>query len=215
MNSDQPDPGESDSKLADSADQRVVEAELPASPAESSQFDALDALLAEFQERPELLRDPALRRSILRKISLLSWSAPLPPPDILADYDDVVPGAASRILDEFHLEGTHRRSMDTSEFELTAEVIRADVRRADLGLRLAFVLAVLFGAAAVFVAVDGREIAASVLGGGTLAVIVIGFLKSGRGPDAPPPRTNSHRTDRDSRSPQAGLRLERRTTVTT
>lgn len=39
------------------------------------------------------------------------WQAPVPPPEILRQYDDVVPGSAKQIMQAFQDEGDHRRRM--------------------------------------------------------------------------------------------------------
>jgi uncharacterized membrane protein len=50
-------------------------------------------------------------------------SGPLPAPQILKGYDDVVPGAADRILGEFQAQGAHRRRME--QFVVISDAVRA------------------------------------------------------------------------------------------
>lgn len=44
------------------------------------------------------------------------WQAPIPPPSILREFDDVVPGAAKRIMDVFDSEVSHRQKMQRWNF---------------------------------------------------------------------------------------------------
>lgn len=67
--------------------------------------------------------------------TISSYESPIPPPHVLEAYNQVVPGAAERLLSEAEAQGRHRR-------ELEQMVIRGDDRRADLGLRYSFIIGV-------------------------------------------------------------------------
>lgn len=45
------------------------------------------------------------------------YSGPIPPPDYLARYENMVPGSAKRFLEEPHLEAEHRRSLERKMVE--------------------------------------------------------------------------------------------------
>ena len=63
---------------------------------------------------------------ILTEISQ-SFSGPLPPPDILRQFDEVVPGAAERIIKMAEDQSLHRRSLE-------AKVIHSGVTDSKRGL---------------------------------------------------------------------------------
>jgi uncharacterized membrane protein len=50
--------------------------------------------------------------SRIHAVEFSSYSGPIPPPDLLQRFDEVYPGAAKQILDDFVQESAHRRSME-------------------------------------------------------------------------------------------------------
>jgi uncharacterized membrane protein len=64
----------------------------------------------------------------------VGFSGPLPPPSILARYDEVVPGAANRILTMAEQQSAHRRDLEHA-------VVTSNVKLAARGQQLTFVLA--------------------------------------------------------------------------
>lgn len=50
--------------------------------------------------------------SRVHAVELSSYSGPIPPPDLLQRFDEVYPGAAKQILDDFVQESAHRRGME-------------------------------------------------------------------------------------------------------
>lgn len=98
------------------------------------------------------------------------WSGPLPSPDRLAQFNEVVPGAAERILAMAELEATHRREMERDALEADARIHR-------FGQVSAFTVALACIAAAVWLAMHGHDWVAGVLGGTTLTTVVLAFLR--------------------------------------
>lgn len=48
----------------------------------------------------------------LRAAEIRRFQGPLPPAEVLKEYEDIVPGSASRIISDFCLEGEHRRARE-------------------------------------------------------------------------------------------------------
>lgn len=55
---------------------------------------------------------PETAERVATKVMMAMWQAPLPPPEILRGYDDVVPGAAKQIVDAFAGEVANRQRID-------------------------------------------------------------------------------------------------------
>lgn len=98
-----------------------------------------------------------------------SFSGPLPPPEVLQKFNDVVPGAAERIVRMAEEQATHRK-------ELERKVIESDIERSKWGQILGFAIAIVGLAVSGFVAVYGNAIAGGIIGIGTLASLVGVFM---------------------------------------
>ena len=78
-----------------------------------------------------------------------AFEGPLPPPDILAQYEEVVPGSAERILRIAEQEAEQRRA-------LVARLVSADVSRARWGLWVGAFVALVAIVAATAMALAGH-----------------------------------------------------------
>ena len=99
------------------------------------------------------------------------WQGPLPHPDQLARFDEVIPGCAERIVKMAELEGEHSR-------EVQMRAVRGAVRSQHIGQVCAFILAAGAIAGAIYLALNDHDAVAGVLVGGTLGTIVLAFLSS-------------------------------------
>lgn len=95
------------------------------------------------RERPELLR--ALR------ITASSFSGPLPPPEVLAAYEEALPGSAERIIRMAEEQGSHRREMEKQE-------ITANIKSQTRGQYLAFVLAFIVSLGGIYLLATGHGV---------------------------------------------------------
>lgn len=64
----------------------------------------------------------------------MTWSAPLPPPDVLAKYNEAFPGCAERIVNAADTQAKHRQHLETITIE-------GNVRSQTRGQWMAFILA--------------------------------------------------------------------------
>jgi len=71
------------------------------------------------------------------------FSGPLPPPSLLALYEDVAPGSADRIIRMAEEQGTHRRHLEKTEFE---SGVAAQTR----GQYLAFIVAMVVSVGGIY-----------------------------------------------------------------
>ncbi len=91
-----------------------------------------------------------------------SYSGPLPPADLLAQYETIMPGAAKILFDTFQTESNHRRSIET-------KTIDSEIRNSTLGLLFGFIAAITIATFGFICILKGYEIGGSILSGGTIA----------------------------------------------
>lgn len=114
-------------------------------------------------------QQPPPRQQTTVSLSAQLVSGPLPSPEILLQYNHILPDAAERIFAMAERDSTHLQSME--KMHLSAIFLE---RR--LGQILGFSIAILALGASVFLAFNGREITASVIGGTTLVSLVSVFV---------------------------------------
>ncbi len=98
-----------------------------------------------------------------------SYSGPLPPPSMLKAYDDVIPGAAERILALAERQAAHRQKIEST-------VVRGDTMRSWAGLIAGAFVAVLFLGVAALLVSTGHDLAGVAIGTTTLVSIVGTFI---------------------------------------
>jgi len=113
------------------------------------------------------------------------WEGPLPPPAVLRQYNETMPGAMERILTMAEREAAARHNYDATQ--LSNETLKIEVDRDDgkayrreirLGQIFAFIM-VIFGITMTVVCAYLKEpLIAGILGGGTLANVVYAMLNA-------------------------------------
>lgn len=78
-----------------------------------------------------------------------SFSGPLPPPEALARYNDVLPNAAERILAMAESQHQHRQALESS-------VINANMGAQHLGVILGFIVAMTAIGGGIYLAATGK-----------------------------------------------------------
>lgn len=104
------------------------------------------------QEQRQLSRQQQqqiIQRQTITAVQEL-FSGPLPSPDTLARYDEIVPGMADRLLVKFEQQANHRMRLESF-------VIRLDVVRSFLGLGAGFVFGIAVLIAAILLIMNGHE----------------------------------------------------------
>ena len=102
-----------------------------------------------------------------------SFSGPLPHPEILKRFDEVVPGSAERIIKMAEGQFAHRT-------ELERKVIDSDISRSKWGQILGFLIAVIGLGVSLVAILYGKQWAGSIIGGATLASLVGVFMYGSR-----------------------------------
>lgn len=103
------------------------------------------------------------------EINHSKFSGPLPHPEILAKYDEIVPGAANRIIKMAEEQSAHRK-------DLERKVIQSDITNSKIGLIFGF----LIGLAAFYLSYEMAKLSqpwlAGVLGLGYVVSLVGTFI---------------------------------------
>jgi uncharacterized membrane protein len=105
-----------------------------------------------------------------------SFSGPLPPPELLAEYEKSCPGAADRIISIAEKESEHRRSIEQTLVRSETEQAARDSHEARRGQICALVITLSAIVAGAYTALHGHEIARSIIGVGGIGGIVTSFL---------------------------------------
>ena len=70
------------------------------------------------------------------------FSGPIPPPDLLKQYDEVCPGFAERLMLQFEGETQHRHDIDNKMLDAQIKTMRSEVGAFRTGQLFAFVIAI-------------------------------------------------------------------------
>ena len=102
---------------------------------------------------------------VARSVTAVQFQGPLPPPELLKGYDDILPGSANRILTMAEGEQTHRHGMEERSMKYGASI-------AVIGQLFGFLLALTILGGAMYLLATGKNIA----GFGTLIPAICGLV---------------------------------------
>lgn len=114
--------------------------------------------------------------SILAASASTTFAGPIPPPEFLAEYDKICPGLGDRLVKMAEDEAAHRRSIETKLTDAQVEDLRAGRREARRGQICALITVLAVVGGSVYIAAQGHEIAAGLLGIGGLGGVVATFI---------------------------------------
>ncbi len=107
--------------------------------------------------------------SELLTLSQQQFQGPLPPPEILQEYDTVVEGAAERIIVMAEAQASHRKALEAKALDAQVSDAQSVRKEARLGQIFAFLIAVMGILTGAYVVVKSSglsgRIAGTVLGG--------------------------------------------------
>jgi uncharacterized membrane protein len=110
---------------------------------------------------------PAGELSVVQQ--MMTFSGPLPPPQVLGMYDQVVPGMAERLVAAFESQQKHRHFLESA-------VVTGGITRSWFGIWFGFVISLVRLGVTAYAIHLKLQWAASVLGVGTLGSIVTTFI---------------------------------------
>jgi uncharacterized membrane protein len=85
---------------------------------------------------------PATRGAIAVSAQVSGYSGPLPPPEELKGYEEVLPGAAERIVAAFEKESNHRREIERAQADTAGYAFRHELADRRTGLWLGFLVSI-------------------------------------------------------------------------
>ena len=100
---------------------------------------------------------------------LRASSGPLPPPEVLAGYDRIVPGAAERIISMAENQARHRQQIEKIAIE-------SDSKDARLGLYFGLTIGLVAVIGGVTCIMSGHEVGGTIVGGTGLTGLVGVFV---------------------------------------
>ncbi|HAF2502209.1 TPA: DUF2335 domain-containing protein [Salmonella enterica] len=124
-----------------------------------------DKIEKELAANPELM-DTLLRSGQFQSMMVSqSFSGPLPPPDVIRGYDQILPGGAERIFSMAEKEQAHRHKMDST-------AVNGAIRKDKRGQWMGFSIAITILAIASVFAWRGN----TAFAGALIAIDLIGFV---------------------------------------
>lgn len=116
-----------------------------------------------------------------------AWSGPLPAPDDFQRYEEILPGAANRILEIVERQQSHQHSQERMMLEqsgiileIERQVATSDSRRAYLGIVSGLTISLLTIGGGIYLIANGQEWAGLTLAGINLTGLVGVFVYGAR-----------------------------------
>lgn len=83
-------------------------------------------------------------------IAAQSFSGPLPPPEMLRKYEELLPGSADRIISIAERQSSHRQKLES-------DVIASSIRNERLGMTFGFLICILAISGGIFAVMHGKS----------------------------------------------------------
>lgn len=104
-----------------------------------------------------------------------SYSGPLPPPEWLRQYEEVLPGIADRMMNLVESEVSNQHSASAHRRKMEEQAVTGGITMAKRGQVGAWVLGLLFLVASVVLILSGHSVLGGVIGITDLVGIVVSF----------------------------------------
>lgn len=139
----------------------------------------VDILVKEEPEIGEVIRKSPDVERVLRKhpeisgrllgVTQTRFSGPIPPPQLLKGYEDIMPGSAREIFDMAKDQAAHERSFEN-------KALGAQMRDNLLGQVFGFLIGTIAILAGTYAAVNGAQLSGGLIGGGGVAALTAVFV---------------------------------------
>lgn len=151
---------------------------------------------------------PAERSARPVQVDLVAsgYSGPLPPPDLLAKFDDIQSGLVDGIVRMAEQQAAHRQALEAKQVDAIIADQRTGRTEARIGQVFGFLIGVVAIVAGTYAAAHNAQITGSIIGGGgvvaLVSVFVLGRRRSARSDDDSD--SGSSRRGRTARTETAG-----------
>lgn len=138
----------------------------------TSEEESKESIPQEIQDildSPDISDEEKSRLIKVVRVSQSSFRGPLPPPEILAHYNEVVKDGAERIMKMAENQATHRMTLEN-------KAITSQLSQSMKGQIFGFIIALLLISSSVYLAVSGSQGLAKILGGSTILGLVAIFV---------------------------------------
>ena len=123
------------------------------------------------KKQPSDVQEEVVNELIAQRIESMTYSGPIPHPQLLKEFNDVIPNGADRIMTMAEKQSGHRITLEE-------KVVNANNRDSFLGVVFAGVIALLIVLGAIFLIYNNKDVQGfSLLIGASVAYISV-FLKS-------------------------------------
>lgn len=97
------------------------------------------------------------------------YAGPLPHPETLAKFEQILPGSADRIIKQAEAQTHHRIDMEK-------KVVAADIIKSYMGLTFGFIIGLTGILGGIYLATLGFDVYGPLLSGGSLVSLVLAFI---------------------------------------
>lgn len=104
------------------------------------------------------------------------FSGPIPPPRLLAEYEEICPGLADRIVSMAEKESAHRHTMDGQSLSADIDIQRKMFQEARVGQICALSIGITAIIAGTYAATHGAQLTGGLIGGGGVVGLVTVFV---------------------------------------
>lgn len=120
--------------------------------------EELSSVKAFVSEDPQMVQDPKqdVKLLTIHRTESQAFSGPLPPPELLKAYNEIIPDGAVRILAMAEKQQDHRINLENA-------VVRSDIRRSDRGLIFGFIICFVIALGGIYLIATGKSISGLVL----------------------------------------------------
>lgn len=133
--------------------------------AQSKEIEKKEDILELIEEAPEEEKD-----KIIEMAFKTHYSGPIPPPELLKEFDNIIPNGADRILKLAENQSSHRQEVEKS-------IVNAKNRDSFLGVLFAGIMGIIGLLGGIFLIYQGHSVVGSLFSGGTLVSLVGVYLR--------------------------------------
>lgn len=132
----------------------------------------LEELEKEMIELPDNKKDEMIQK--LEMSRSITYSGAVPPPEMLREFDKIIPNGADRFMKMAEEQSEHRRKIEQ-------KIVESNVKNEKLGLVFAFFISIIGLISAAILAYKGNNVGAGVFAIPALGGLVNSFLNLSRG----------------------------------